>query len=80
MTWQDDLALISLGSDAALARIEARLEKADKLAEALRLMLDMRNRHSEWCGYNRDAPGNMIHRAAPDAARAALVDWDGDTT
>jgi hypothetical protein len=54
-------------------RQEAEAREND-LEAALRLMLDMYDRHSGWCGYNKNAPGDHIHNTATRAARTALAD------
>ena len=40
--------------------------------DALKLMLDAYERHAGWCGYNKDAPGDIIHRVASMRAREVL--------
>lgn len=52
---------------------EAR-ESVANLQEGLRLMLEMDRRHAAWCGYNKNAPGDSIHRIAIGNARALLTD------
>jgi len=54
---------------AKLAQAEAQLER---LREALELGRQAMERHAAWCGYNKDAPGDYIHRRFTDAAEAAL--------
>lgn len=67
----ESLSEISVGTRqrvfAALARLESRLEKADRLAKALREIEQM----ERWA---------IPPFGAINVARAALADWDGDTT
>lgn len=95
MTWQDDIATVREGYgwddpgdlgrvefDAALARLGARLEKADRLAEAVR----------SYCGTSHKVCPPPVTSVDDDGDEwttlgcsfqplsAALADWDGDTT
>lgn len=44
----------------------------ERLREALRVMIDVFDRHDRWCGHYADAPGDGIIHKVP-AARAALA-------
>jgi hypothetical protein len=51
--------------------------RADRLEEALRMMMEAYERHNEWCGNLASAPGASIHWQARNSARAALAE-DGE--
>src|SRR5687767_13207009 len=61
--------------------VRAALEKLDglpsvlpdqRLRKALEGMLQVIDRHENWCGFNRDAPGDAFLNVATRKARAAL--------
>ena len=60
-----------------LERAEAECDRAEaavqQMRQALELAQDALERHERWCGFNADAPGDLIVNVAKDALRAALA-------